>query len=384
MTSLHPNELIAEAREISGLRTFGDDDFIEPLTVLTRSIMAEGRLTASGLERTRQKLIHSLISRLRLEEFYRRYPEIENEAIVAPTVVLGLQRSGTTKLFRVLASDPQWHVLRTWEGITPTPLDFGPPSAEDRARRIEIAAGVTEELNRAGLATAHEFDPLAPEQESLLMLKTFMVPSPDMRTPSQHHWCETADYVPAYRYLKRQLKFLQWQRAEPSPKRWMLKTPGHLHDLGALVTIFPDAHLVMTHRHPKSSVASMMRVQQMVWSATSDQVDPRAIGQIWLRNLSRAHRRALEFRDHHPEKPILDLAFKDVVTDSSGVVKRICAFANAPFTEMTCRAIADWERANPQGKHGQHVYALEDFGLSRDDIEQAFRAYIERFAEYWR
>ena len=45
---------------------------------------------------------------------------------------------------------------------------------------------------------------------------------------------------PHYRYLKRVLQLLQWQRGE-SGKRWVLKCPQHLEQLPALLEVFPDA-----------------------------------------------------------------------------------------------------------------------------------------------
>jgi len=34
---------------------------------------------------------------------------------------------------------------------------------------------------------------------------------------------------------------------------------------------------------------------------------------------------------------------------------------------------------NPQGKHGRHMYSLEDFGLTKEQVRAHFRSYRERF-----
>jgi hypothetical protein len=38
-----------------------------------------------------------------------------------------------------------------------------------------------------------------------------------------------------------------------------------------------------------------------------------------------------------------------------------------------------WLAANPQKKHGGHVYRLEDFGLDREERRAALRFYQDRF-----
>jgi hypothetical protein len=89
--------------------------------------------------------------------------------------------------------------------------------------------------------------------------------------------------------------------------------------------------------------------------------------------------RALDFRDRNPQFPLHDVQFKDTVGDSVGVVKAIYEFAGAPFTPATEQAIANWEEENEQGKHGEYKYALADYGVAVEEIEEGFRDYIDRF-----
>ena len=46
------------------------------------------------------------------------------------------------------------------------------------------------------------------------------------------------------------------------------------------------------------------------------------------------------------------------------------------------RAMLDWESGNAQHKHGQHRYALEDYGISRVAIKSVFKDYSARYAQY--
>jgi len=36
--------------------------------------------------------------------------------------------------------------------------------------------------------------------------------------------------------------------------------------------------------------------------------------------------------------------------------------------------------ANPNGKHGKHVYTMEEYGITEEQIRASFAAYCERFS----
>ena len=43
--------------------------------------------------------------------------------VYPPWVIIGLQRTGTTKLHRLLTADPANRVLKSWEALNPAPFD---------------------------------------------------------------------------------------------------------------------------------------------------------------------------------------------------------------------------------------------------------------------
>ena len=98
-------------------------------------------------------------------------------------------------------------------------------------------------------------------------------------------------------------------------KRWVLKSPPHLLSLDALVNVFPDAKLVMTHRHPRSSVGSMLKLVELAQRQFARKVDRDRIRDVWLRNLSLAIERFMDFRARHGDERFVHVAFRDFVTD---------------------------------------------------------------------
>ena len=110
--------LVTAAREEAGLHDFGPESFVDALDVLVESMKHEARLTPDGLHEQLEQSKRSLVTHLKMQDYLDRFPEILDESIVAPVIIVGPQRTGTSKLFRLIASDPQWNVLM-WSSTKP-------------------------------------------------------------------------------------------------------------------------------------------------------------------------------------------------------------------------------------------------------------------------
>ena len=370
--------LIAEARRRTRLEDFGPLSFEAPLRIAVKSMVEEANLTEAGMQEALEECVGHLSTTLRTQAFFAKHPEIDEQEITEPVVIVGLQRTGTSKLFRNIAADPQWNVLYTWLALNPIPPEGWRPGLPDP--RLAEAEAWCEE--RRWMAKAHGFYPKEPEMEALLMLHTFMLNAPMRLMPTHQFWLEQADFRPAYEYLKRQLKFLQWQTGAPKGRRWILKSPPHMLTLDALVDVFPDAKLVMTHRHPKSSVGSMFKLVEISQERSARSVDRHLIRDLWLRNLSTAIGRFMAFREKHGDAAFVNVSFRDFVGDPLPAVKQIYAYAGMPYTPEAEAAAAAWHRDNPRFSEGSFDYDLADYGCSEADIERAFAPYLSRFAAH--
>ena len=138
------DELIADARDQTGLGDFGDDSFREGLEVLVRSLQGEAKLNAMGQEAMRGRLVSLLAQRLQIEDWFRRHPEMGEEPIEAPLIGLGLPRTGSTALSFLLAEDPA-RALAAVVGVVgagPAAVDRRGARSPDRDRRA--AGGAAE------------------------------------------------------------------------------------------------------------------------------------------------------------------------------------------------------------------------------------------------
>jgi hypothetical protein len=223
----------------------------------------------------------------------------------------------------------------------------------------------------------HPVEAHAPEEDVLLLDLTFVSPTADatLRVPSYSAWLRDTDQRPGYRYFRRIIQLLLWQR----PGRWLGKTPHHLENLDALQGVFPDAKVIQTHRDPSRVVASFCSMMAHGRALFSDRVDPRELGAQLADRAVRAVTRAMSVRDGAAPGAFLDVAYSDVVADPMKKIRRIYDFLGLSLAPATEASMQRWLAANPQDKRGVHRYRLEDFGLDAAVLERRFEPYRSRF-----
>jgi hypothetical protein len=385
---LSATALLGQASRREGLTDFGDPSFSPGLHALVSAIEFEARLTPVGRWITRKRLLGALRNRLRAEKLFHDHPDILDLRIEPPIVITGMQRTGTTLLHRLLAADPDTRALLSWEALNPAPYltsgekrrDAGERARVDRDPRIRMAR-----LSQRALAymapdffAVHPVEAEAPEEDVLLLDYSFLstVPEATLRVPGFSRWLEAQDVLPAYRYLKKLLQLLQWQRPG---KRWVLKSPHHLEYLDMLFTVFPGAKIVQTHRDPAITQASFCSMIAHGRGVFSDAVDPTEIGREWLRKVGRLVKRALEARRRWGEDRFLDMYYRDLVHNPMEQVERVYDFAGISLSPRTRERIDQARGVNVRNKFGIHNYRLEDFGLTREMVAAEFSEYRGRF-----
>lgn len=375
--SLDARRLKDAARRKTGLEHFGDWPVDEPLDRLLEAYRSEARLTMLGRITVRELVVSLLQVLLKLEADRRAHPAIEAERIEAPVFIIGLPRTGTTLLHGLMSEDPANRVPRTWEVMYPT--GFPATRAEiDRCRartasRLAWANRLAPEFKR--------IHPIAPD----LPQECIAITAPVFRSiqfhtthdvPSYEDWLEAADQAPAYAFHRRFLQHLQAQRPGDG---WVLKAPGHLFALGALLAEYPDAKIVQTHRDPLRVMASMASHATVLRRAFSDSADAHAIAADWTARWSNALDDFLAVRDVHPPSQFLDIDYDALEADPLAAIAQIYDFLGRELTPEARRKMQAFLDANPKDKHGVHRYSLAEYGLDRAAEMRRFGAYCERF-----
>jgi len=413
---LEKDDLIRSARKVTGLYDLGKDFMDEPLERLIKSVNEEANLHPVGRLITRERFISLLSIRLRAEYYFKKFPAILDQQLYPAWIIVGLQRTGTTKLQRLLAVDPDHRVIPSWEVINPIPLDpalydlsgslasaFGsmqssvrlsacppvPPSACPPVRpsypapgdkRISVANTSVKALKlmSPGFFAIHPIDVVQPEEDILMLDVSFLSTTPEamMHVPSYANWLEHTDQLAAYAYAAKLLKFLQW--IKPA-KRWVLKTPHHLEFPDLIEKTFGDVHFLWPHRRVYESVPSFLSMVTYNRMVFSSQVDEMEVARHWVRKTGYMLEKALDFRFRDDNnKKFTDIYYKDLITDSGQVLSAIYKL-NGGLNPRLVEKFRKHEAENPHRKNGTHNYSLADFGLTASDIDRHTGRYQEIF-----
>jgi sulfotransferase family protein len=380
LPSIAERSLLDAARRRSGLEDFGDGFFREPFSRLLRAFADEAALTALGRVIARRDLVRLLENRLRLVETLKRHPEIEKEEVRRPIFIVGLPRTGTTILHELCAEDPSNRVLMTWEVMHPwPPPELATYQSDPRIAMVEKHfAGVDRIL--PGFKSMHPMGARLPQECVALTAHDFatMLFSTTHTVSSYQTWLDAADLRPVYAAHRRWLQYFQWRCPA---ERWVLKSPGHLWALDALLAVYPDARIVQTHRDPLKVVASLASLVTILRGMASDRVDRFAIGAEWSERLAQGLERSIAVRDgaRFAEGQIFDMHFADFMADEVGMVRRIYRHFGLELGAEAERRMRSFLAANPKDKHGAHRYTLADAGLDAATERRRYARYQERF-----
>lgn len=381
---LEPKSLMREARQIADLSDFGDPFFMDRMSHVLGRASVEVDFKPYGLEYMKSLYTHFLVNRLRIQADLERHPEILQEDVSDPLIIIGLPRSGTTKLQRMMAAAPNMQKLYAWRLTNPGRFPNAVPGEVDP----RIAAWQT--LNTMGVdnqeATAAHASPLDDVEEEWVLFDFALDETVAGWThmPLFHHrdWPAIGDREAdraAYRYVRTVLQYLQWQDGGRRGRPLLLKAVIHLPHMDALLECFPNAKLVHAHRNPHASIPS---VAKLMWAHWKDRANfsKEFLGPQFLQWGSTAMNKYLEARRRlNLDGRILDVSYSDIRSNTMRAIARIYEHAGWSLTDTATAAMQRWEDVNPEGKHGKHEYAVEEFGLTTGMIDVAFRQYIDRF-----
>jgi hypothetical protein len=370
--------LIAEAVAQTGLDDFGGTELLDGLGVLAEALDTEAELSGFGAVAVRAQIVGALANRLRIVDYAGLHPDVADERIDSPLIVVGMFRAGTTLLSQLLDQDPANRALLSWEAADSVPppkpgeLRVGP-----RVEAVRAGQAFLSQVNPALNAVHHEeadqatecLGVLAQDFKSLLWEAVAIV-------PTYSAWLDTADHLSAYRHHRRVLQVLQHGGARG---RWTLKSPHHALALEALTTVYPDARLVVLHRDPTVLCASVCSLIRTLSATFTDADHVRWIRRRWPDVLEQCIDRLAAFRTAHPEQPVIDVQYAELMRDPVATVAAVYEAAGSPLDEQAAARMSAYLAANPKGRYGTHRYDLSEFDLNQAEIRERFSAYVDRY-----
>jgi hypothetical protein len=376
--SFTADELEAGARAATGLDDFGTRYYREGLEHTVDALNTEADLNDLGRVMQHATISNALIQRLKIVDTYKQHPEIADELVEGPVVILGLPRTGTTALGQLIANDPQFRSLRTWESQAPTP----PPEAATQhtdPRIAQAAEGISMiETMFPDFRTMYGGGAEAATECQDLMGMSFRTYHFDgvVRVPSYVTWLLQCDMRETYEYHRSVLKLLQWRC---KPNLWHLRTPVHMFALDAFVDVYPDAKFLWSHRDPAKVLGSVCSLIAYIRSWSSDHRDPVELGAEQLAWWAEGMKRAMEFRKKFGDERFVDVSFADLQTDSVGTVARSYEQLGLEFTDAARAKVIEWAGEHKPGQRGMHSYELSEYGLTEEQVREAFGDYLSTY-----
>lgn len=373
---INKDDLIRSARKETGLQDLGNDFWDEPLDKLIHSINTEANLHPIGRFITKKRLVNLLASRLYAEWWFKKEPGILDQELYPVLMIAGLQRTGTTKLQRLISADPETRSLLSWEALNPAPPVNGPDKRVRFAKTSETAL----KYMAPGFFAIHPVEHTAEEEDIMLLDVSFMSTTAEatMHVPAYAAWLEKTDQAPAYAYGAKLLKLLQWQRPG---KRWVLKSPHHLEFFDLINAHYGDVYYLWTHRDLTKCIPSFLSMVGHGQCMFSDAVDIGRITAHWMKKTRYMLQQAMSFRSSFPEKDrFIDIPYGRFVERPMDTVRSVYQRAGIPLGPEIESIIQATEKRNYKGKYGTHHYRLQDFGLEKATINTHYKDYI-RFME---
>ena len=362
--------LLGKAEQQTGLREWGDPHFREGLDALLGALEEVPGLTPLGVTTFQNIVRQALVNRLRFSR-----ESAPRRDLGSPVIITGLPRSGTTALHRFLAVDPVFYAPPLWELLDPF-ADSSPDFRRWRATaQITIKNRLLPDLDRKHYTRAD-----TPEECTLLLANSLASPLFWDLAPLDGYleWVQAADQRPVYEDYRRQLEILQ---ARHPDQRLLLKAPAHLGNLAVLHGVIPEAELVQTHRDPAECFFSHCSLRETLGRFVMDRPDRRAIADQVRRVFDFDLNANVGFHQDHPGE-VVNVACSDLQTLPLEVVRKLCADLNLGWSEEKAnRGAAHLER-NPRGRFGKHRVRDDDWGVSRETVDQFFPLYRETFAGF--
>lgn len=376
--------LLDAAATATGLDDFGDNDFLAPLDRLLQAYRRDAHLNTIGLAAARTYLLQLLGNRLRLADIHRRVPAVAAQPVKQPLFIIGLPRTGSTLLHELLAQDPQFRTPLTWEVMYPMREQGSPRRRRQRtALNLALANLIAPDFRRT-----HPIGAGLPQECIAIQAHTFrsILFHTTNRVTSYQRWLlDHADWTPAYTMHRQFLQHLSFQDHLQQRRRptWLLKAPGHLFSLDALIAAYPDARLIQTHRDPLTVVSSLASHCAAVRQAFSDRYDPSEIGREWADAWRLGLLRTMTLRKQDPrlDQAIIDINYHRFINDPLDHIQRIYDTFALDLAPSVVDAMRRYLASHRQDRFGKHQYRPTDFGLDAARQRHAFADYIERFID---
>ncbi len=367
------DDIVAAAVRTTGMDDFGGSAHEEGLRILVEDLSSpEAGLTPRGNYFQRSEVKSALVGVLLTQAQFAAHPEHADVPIERPIFVMGLPRTGTTALHRLLHADPQAQGLEMWLTQYPQPRPPRETWADDPIFNAMQQAFSAHHIESPEFMGIHYMDATTVEECWRLLRQTGKSNSFESlaNLPRYTDWLKAQDWTDAYARHKQNLQLVGLNDQE---KRWVLKNPSHMTALDALMAVYPDALIVYTHREPVTCIASSCSLSAETTLGHSETYVGGVIGHTQLDLWSRSFHAFHDARARYDAAQFADVDFADLRTDPVGTVRGLYERWDLGWTPQVQAGLEQLDRESQQGDaRPAHRYSLDDYGLTEDQVREAF------------
>lgn len=321
--------------------------------------------------------------------FFRRYRTTE---VRDPVFIIGIPRSGTTLLHRVMAQDTDnFTSMRLWEMILA-------PSITERkfwmtlGRLDRLFGGYGRRLLVAAdsrffrcLRDVHKVSLLDYDEDDLTLVPIFSSMYLFFPFPFREElwklvrFDESVSAEDQDRIMGFYRGCIQRHLYVHGPgKRFLSKNPAFSPKIEALRTHFPGARIVCNMRNPYNTVPSLMSALRIVWDACGNAPQGESFRDGVLELAEHWYRHPIERSRKWPESHFAFVTYgalmQDLYATVEGLYGRFGFGIEPGFSE---KLSAEHERA--RAYKSKHRYCLEQYGLTHAQIRDQFGDVFDRF-----
>lgn len=280
----------------------------------------------------------------------------------APLYIQGFARSGTTHLLNLLARDPNFGVVSTFQAIA--------------APMFLIGRGRLEGLITRGVPATRPMDNMAvsldlPQEEEVALANT-------SHLSSVHHLSfprRTRAYLEKFSTLQLTASELaRWERAyldvlrkatlASEGRRLVLKSPTNLGRTAALLRLFPDAKFIHIVRNPYVVYQSMAHLYRtMLPICQLDDADPTEVAAAIRDSYAAMMRQYMNDRQLIPNGHLAEVRFENLEQNPMAELERLYAELSLPGWEQARKPIGDYLRTLSGYRKNTHRIDAETIAL---------------------
>ena len=321
------------------------------------------------------------------------FPGYRTVEIREPVFIVGHSRSGTSLMHKLLCADAErFSWFMTYELLLPSVIQKKFVRGLARLDRRFLDGSVEKRIiaweDRA-FAKGRKMHPMSltgPEEDEFTLALPFCSASVAMVFPYLRElqpWNCFDQMLPAHRrrrildyygeLVRRQL-FLNGPE-----KEHLAKNPVFSDKVESLLEQFPRARFIVMVRNPRETIPSIQKMMERNWKASD--CDPERVRdslKVLFDNSISAYRHPFEVLEAHPDASWTVVRYEDLVEKPRATVETVYGELGLHVSDTLHSSLAREEDRSREYR-AEHLYSLEEYGLSSREIRAQLSTLFERY-----